>query len=65
MSRQSWMIRHKNCSILGVSTMEQTHIAKQENAGIQMGMGVVAVVTVLLLITILFSVFSKGTEETT
>ena len=36
-----------------------------ENAGIQMGMGVVAVVTVLLLITILFSVFSKGTEETT
>ena len=45
--------------------MEQNHIAKQENAGIQMGMGVVAVVTVLLLITILFSVFSKGTEETT
>lgn len=34
-----------------------------ENAGIQMGMGVVAVVTVLLLITILFSVFTKDTEE--
>ena len=34
-----------------------------EHAGIQMGMGVVVAVTVLLLITILFSVFAKGTEE--
>lgn len=35
-----------------------------ENAGIQVGMGVVVLVTVLLLGTILFSVFSKGgTEE--
>ena len=34
-----------------------------EQAGIQMGMGVVVAVTVLLLITILFSVFSKGTGE--
>lgn len=35
-----------------------------ENAGIQVGMGVVVLVTVLLLVTILFSVFSKGgTEE--
>ena len=34
-----------------------------EKAGIQMGMGVVVAVTVLLLITILLSVFSKGTEE--
>ena len=33
-----------------------------ENAGIQMGMGVVVAVTVLLLITILVSVFSKGSE---
>ena len=34
-----------------------------EKAGIQMGMGVVVAVTVLLLATILFSVFSKGTDE--
>ncbi len=34
-----------------------------EEAGIQMGMGVVVAVTALLLITILVSVFSKGTEE--
>ena len=34
-----------------------------ENAGIQMGMGVVVIVTVLLLATILFSVFSKGGNE--
>ncbi len=34
-----------------------------ERAGIQMGMGVVVIVTFLLLITILFSVFSKGGEE--
>ena len=34
-----------------------------EKAGIQMGMGVVVAVTVLLLATILISVFSKGTEE--
>ena len=34
-----------------------------EKAGIQMGMGVVVAVTALLLITILVSVFSKGTEE--
>lgn len=34
-----------------------------EKAGIQMGMGVVVAVTALLLITILISVFSKGTEE--
>jgi len=35
-----------------------------ENAGIQMGMGVVVAVTVLLLITILVSVFTKdGSEE--
>lgn len=35
-----------------------------ENAGIQMGMGVVVAVTVLLLMAILFSVFSKNDEET-
>ena len=35
-----------------------------ENAGIQMGMGVVVAVTVLLLMAILFSVFSKSDEET-
>lgn len=35
-----------------------------ENAGIQVGMGVVVAVTVLLLGTILFSVFSKGGNET-
>lgn len=34
-----------------------------ENAGIQVGMGVVVLVTVLLLVTILFSVFSKGGNE--
>ena len=34
-----------------------------EKAGIQMGMGVVVAVTVLLLITILFSVFTKGSKE--
>ena len=34
-----------------------------EKAGIQMGMGVVVAVTVLLLITILFSVFSKDAEK--
>ena len=34
-----------------------------EKAGIRMGMGVVVAVTALLLITILVSVFSKGTEE--
>ena len=34
-----------------------------EKAGIQMGMGVVVAVTALLLITIVISVFSKGTEE--
>ena len=34
-----------------------------ENAGIQVGMGVVVLVTVLLLATILFSVFSKGGSE--
>ena len=34
-----------------------------EQAGIQMGMGVVVAVTVLLLAAILVSVFSKGTEE--
>ena len=34
-----------------------------EKAGIQVGMGVVVAVTVLLLITILFSVFSKGGNE--
>ena len=34
-----------------------------EKAGIQVGMGVVVLVTVLLLATILFSVFSKGGEE--
>ena len=34
-----------------------------EKAGIQMGMGVVVAVTVLLLITILFSVFTKGGKE--
>ena len=34
-----------------------------ENAGIQMGMGVVVCVTVLLLITILVSVFMKDNEE--
>ena len=34
-----------------------------ENAGIQMGMGVVVIVTVLLLATILFSVFSKGGND--
>ena len=34
-----------------------------ERAGIQVGMGVVVAVTVLLLITILVSVFSKGCEE--
>ena len=34
-----------------------------EKAGIQMGMGVVVAVTVLLLITILFSVFTKGSTE--
>ncbi len=34
-----------------------------EKAGIQTGMGVVVAVTVLLLIAILISVFSKGTEE--
>lgn len=34
-----------------------------EQAGIQMGMGVVVLVTVLLLAAILVSVFSKGTEE--
>ena len=34
-----------------------------ERAGIQMGMGVVVLVTVLLLAAILVSVFSKGTEE--
>ena len=35
-----------------------------QNAGIQMGMGVVVAVTVLLLATILVSVFSRGSEET-
>ena len=34
-----------------------------ENAGIQMGMGVVVAVTVLLLITILISVTTKGNSE--
>ena len=34
-----------------------------EQTGIQMGMGMGVVVTVFLLITILFSVFTKGTEE--
>ena len=34
-----------------------------EESGIQMGMGVVVAVTVLLLATILISVFSKNTEE--
>lgn len=34
-----------------------------ENAGIQVGMGVVVLVTVLLLMTILFSVFSKGGND--
>ena len=34
-----------------------------ENAGIQMGMGVVVIVTVLLLATILFSVFTKGGND--
>ena len=34
-----------------------------EKAGIQVGMGVVVLVTVLLLGTILFSVFSKGGSE--
>lgn len=34
-----------------------------EHAGIQTGMGVVVAVTVLLLITILFSVNTKGTDE--
>ena len=34
-----------------------------ENAGIQVGMGVVVLVTVLLLVTILFSVFSKGGND--
>ena len=34
-----------------------------EKAGIQMGMAVVVAATVLLLATILISVFSKGTEE--
>ena len=34
-----------------------------ENAGIQVGMGVVVAVTVLLLGTILFSVFTKGGDE--
>ena len=34
-----------------------------ERAGIQMGMGTVVAVTFLLLITILFSVFTKGAEE--
>ena len=34
-----------------------------EKAGIQVGMGVVVAVTVLLLITILFSVFTKGGNE--
>lgn len=34
-----------------------------EQAGIQMGMGTVVAVTFLLLITILFSSFSKGAEE--
>lgn len=34
-----------------------------ENAGIQMGMGVVVAVTVLLLLTILFSVFSKDSAK--
>ena len=37
--------------------------AVAEKAGIQMGMGVVVAVTALLLITIVISVFSKGTEE--
>ena len=36
-----------------------------ERAGIQVGMGVVVAVTVLLLITILFSVFSKASNEAT
>ena len=35
-----------------------------EKAGIQVGMGVVVAVTVLLLATILFSVFSKGGNDT-
>ena len=34
-----------------------------EKAGIQVGMGVVVAVTVLLLVTILFSVFTKGGNE--
>ena len=34
-----------------------------EKAGIQMGMGVVVAVTVLLLLTILFSVFSKDASR--
>lgn len=34
-----------------------------EKAGIQMGMGVVVAVTFLLLLTILFSVFTKGSSE--
>ncbi len=34
-----------------------------EKAGIQVGMGVVVLVTVLLLATILFSVFTKGGDE--
>ena len=34
-----------------------------EKAGIQVGMGVVVAVTILLLVTILFSVFTKGGNE--
>ena len=34
-----------------------------ERAGIQVGMGVVVAVTILLLITILFSVFAKGCDQ--
>ncbi len=59
---------------LGVSTMIFTGSAGgiitpqvvglvADKAGIRAGMGVVVVVTALLLATILFSVFTKGTEE--
>ncbi len=59
---------------LGVSTMIFTGSAGgiitpqvvglvAENAGIQAGMGVVVIVTVLLLVTILFSVLTRGTDE--
>ena len=54
----------KSLAALGFTEHSFAHVGMvAEKAGIQVGMGVVVAVTVLLLITILFSVFTKGGNE--